>query len=263
MRSGELAAYAGVTPRTVRHYRSIGLLPEPARDKNGYCNYQMEDLLRLLRIKNLVALGFSLEKAAQVLAEEECSDVDTTQTHLDALDRHLVAEIERLNKQRETIDLLKKARVSADTPAELVNVVALLLGQDMPLDLITQERELLLLLEHSVDDVDFKFLSDFYNALADHDLLDRYRDLGVRAYELGEDASESERDALAREGAEMMLTLIEDLGLSVDPPEERETNAVLKMYEDESLSPGQRVIFERALKMIDNTVAHENNNSSQ
>lgn len=251
MRSGELAAYAGVTPRTLRHYRSIGLLAEPARDENGYCNYQMEDLLRLLRIKNLVALGFSLEKARQVLDEEEQPDLNSTQSYLDSLDKELVTEIERLNEQRKTIALLKKARVSADTPAALVNVVALLLSQDMPDDLITQERELLLLLEHSVDDVDFKFLSNFYNELVNHDLLDSYRELGVRAYELGEEATEGERDALAREGAEMMLTLIEDLGLTVDPPESREANTVLKMYEDEGLTPVQRDIYERALRIID------------
>ena len=36
---GQLAAYAGVTVRTVRHYHQIGLLPEPERDASGYRRY--------------------------------------------------------------------------------------------------------------------------------------------------------------------------------------------------------------------------------
>ena len=35
----QLAAYAGVTVRAVRHYHQIGLLPEPARDNSGYRTY--------------------------------------------------------------------------------------------------------------------------------------------------------------------------------------------------------------------------------
>ena len=61
LRSGDVAKLAGVTVRTLRHYRSIGLLPEPPRDDNGYCSYGIEDLARVLRIKRLASLGFSLE----------------------------------------------------------------------------------------------------------------------------------------------------------------------------------------------------------
>ena len=57
LRSGDVAKLAGVTVRTLRHYRSIGLLPEPPRDDNGYCSYGIEDLARVLRIKRLASLG--------------------------------------------------------------------------------------------------------------------------------------------------------------------------------------------------------------
>ena len=36
---GQLAAYAGVTVRAVRHYHAKGLLPEPQRDHSGYRRY--------------------------------------------------------------------------------------------------------------------------------------------------------------------------------------------------------------------------------
>ncbi|MEO3796883.1 MerR family transcriptional regulator [Nonomuraea sp. B10E15] len=32
---GELASYAGVTVRAVRHYHAKGLLPEPERDRSA------------------------------------------------------------------------------------------------------------------------------------------------------------------------------------------------------------------------------------
>ncbi|WP_388841236.1 MerR family DNA-binding transcriptional regulator [Streptomyces sp. NPDC005533] len=35
MRIGEIAAVVGVTPRAIRHYHHVGLLPEPARAPGG------------------------------------------------------------------------------------------------------------------------------------------------------------------------------------------------------------------------------------
>ena len=77
LRSGDVAKLAGVTVRTLRHYRSIGLLPEPPRDDNGYCSYGIEDLARVLRIKRLASLGFSLEDIGGMLND---MDAVTRQT---------------------------------------------------------------------------------------------------------------------------------------------------------------------------------------
>ena len=41
MRSKEIAALAGVSIRTLRHYHQIGLLPEPPRQNNGYRAYSV------------------------------------------------------------------------------------------------------------------------------------------------------------------------------------------------------------------------------
>ena len=37
---GQLARYAGVTIKAVRHYHKVGLLPEPERDHSGYRRYR-------------------------------------------------------------------------------------------------------------------------------------------------------------------------------------------------------------------------------
>ena len=73
LRSGELAKLAGVTVRTLRHYRTIGLLPDPPRDENGYCSYGIEDLVRVLRIKRLASLGFSLEDIGGMLDDMDAA----------------------------------------------------------------------------------------------------------------------------------------------------------------------------------------------
>ena len=45
----QLASYAGVTVRAVRHYHARGLLPEPKRDSSGYRRYQAQAAIDLIR----------------------------------------------------------------------------------------------------------------------------------------------------------------------------------------------------------------------
>lgn len=66
MRIGELAATAGVTPRTVRYYESLGLLPEPAR-RGAHRSYDATDVKRLRRIEVLKGLGLSLDEVREVI----------------------------------------------------------------------------------------------------------------------------------------------------------------------------------------------------
>jgi DNA-binding transcriptional MerR regulator len=58
---GELAERAGVSPRALRHYEELGLLPA-RRASNGYRAYDGEDLRAVSEIRMLVGLGLSLEE---------------------------------------------------------------------------------------------------------------------------------------------------------------------------------------------------------
>lgn len=73
MRISELAAVAGITPRTVRHYHQLGILPEPPRQANGYRDYGYRDLVLLLRLRWLTETGLPLLAAgtASGVAEDE------------------------------------------------------------------------------------------------------------------------------------------------------------------------------------------------
>ena len=53
---GQLAAYAGVTVRAVRHYHQIGLLPEPERDASGYRRYGPTAVVSLICFACVVAM---------------------------------------------------------------------------------------------------------------------------------------------------------------------------------------------------------------
>jgi DNA-binding transcriptional MerR regulator len=73
LRIGEVAKLVGTTPRTIRYYEEIGLLPESPDRASGshrlYSTDEVERLLEVIRLKNL--LGVSLEELKTLLAAEE------------------------------------------------------------------------------------------------------------------------------------------------------------------------------------------------
>ncbi|CAM02074.1 DNA-binding transcriptional MerR regulator [Saccharopolyspora erythraea NRRL 2338] len=107
----QLAELAGTTLKTVRHYHEIGLLEEPRRAANGYKQYRIRHLIRLLRIRRLVDLGVPL---SDIAAMEE-SDENAEQV-LRTLDAELAASIERQQRMREELALIIRCRALAELP---------------------------------------------------------------------------------------------------------------------------------------------------
>jgi DNA-binding transcriptional MerR regulator len=68
MHIGELAERTGLSLRTIRHYDDVGLLPATARTDGGFRVYSEDDFERLMVIKQMKPLGFSLEEMAEILA---------------------------------------------------------------------------------------------------------------------------------------------------------------------------------------------------
>ncbi len=95
---GELARRAGVSPRTVRFYEGLGLLPSPARSEGGYRLYSEDDLRRLRFVRRARELGLSLRDIRDLLARGcRCHDV------------RLLLE-RRLQRVEEEIRALKRLR---------------------------------------------------------------------------------------------------------------------------------------------------------
>jgi len=68
---GELAASLGVTPKTLRHYEKLGVLPAAERGDNGYRRYPLDAAQRVRLAVTLRALGFALPAVRDLLAAKE------------------------------------------------------------------------------------------------------------------------------------------------------------------------------------------------
>ncbi|MCR2784171.1 MULTISPECIES: MerR family transcriptional regulator [unclassified Microbacterium] len=115
----ELADLAGTTVNTIRHYHRLGLLDEPERRYNGYKQYGVRHLVRLLRIRRLVQLGIPLSQVGPVGSGDERMPVA-----LRALDAELAAHIERLQQARADIAEILRDDAPADAPAGFASVAA-------------------------------------------------------------------------------------------------------------------------------------------
>ena len=58
---GDAAAFVGVTPRTIRHYHQVGLLPERERGSDGRRRYGYAEIIRLLWIRRMADAGIALD----------------------------------------------------------------------------------------------------------------------------------------------------------------------------------------------------------
>jgi DNA-binding transcriptional MerR regulator len=157
MRIGELAVIVGVTTRAVRHYHRIGLLPEPARQPNGYREYGLRDAVELARIRRLSELGLSLDEVRDVVAADAGRELVEILRELDAdlarqeeAVRERRARLGRLLEQADRCDgrLPAEAPVSPGLAAifdDMARTSAQLPGPEPAM--AAKERELLALLE--------------------------------------------------------------------------------------------------------------------
>src|SRR5215469_14961446 len=101
---GQVAAYAGVTIKAVRHYHDRGLLDEPERDASGYRRYNAGHAIELVKIKTLAEAGVPLARIKEVLA----ADPVQFAVAIADIDHDLERRAEELTRARERI-----ARLSA------------------------------------------------------------------------------------------------------------------------------------------------------
>ena len=85
-----------VTPRMVRHYHQVGLMPQPKRSRGNYRLYDDDDVQRLRRIVALKQQGFQLSHIQQLLdtngdtLPNSMAVVEQLQQHYQTLMRQLV-----------------------------------------------------------------------------------------------------------------------------------------------------------------------------
>jgi DNA-binding transcriptional MerR regulator len=122
LRIGELAKRAGTTPRTIRYYEELGLLPEaPERDAGQHRLYgesDVERVLQLLRLKEL--LGLSLDELRDVIEAEDARGALRAEWHegspspdrrreiIEEAQTHIAGQLTLLRRRREKLDELER-----------------------------------------------------------------------------------------------------------------------------------------------------------
>jgi MerR family transcriptional regulator, repressor of the yfmOP operon len=124
LRIGEVAKLAGTTPRTIRYYEEIGLLPPGGRRPGAHRTYAEADVERLtdlLRLKDL--LGLALEELKELVEAESARAELRREWHggvEDPVRRRQILE-ESLAYTARQLDLVRRRRDEiAELEAELI-----------------------------------------------------------------------------------------------------------------------------------------------
>jgi DNA-binding transcriptional MerR regulator len=76
MQIGEVAARTELSLRTIRHYEETGLVIPSARSQGGFRLYTEADVARLMVIRRMKPLGFTLDEMRDLLDATERLDSD-------------------------------------------------------------------------------------------------------------------------------------------------------------------------------------------
>jgi len=194
---GQLASYAGVTIRAVRHYPQIGLLPEPERDASGYRTYQAAAVVRLIRIRTLAEAGVPLARVRELLdADPETFAAATTE-----IDRQLRAKIRALQEHRRRIAQLGTGD-SLALPKEVADYLGRLRATGAPEAVIEPERDAWILMAARYPEMIQALMADKVAQLANPKIVRLYQLIG-RIAENGQD------EQLLRQTADLMSELLQ------------------------------------------------------
>ena len=202
---GQLASYAGVTIRAVRHYHQVGLMPEPERDVSGYRTYDANAVVRLIRIRTLAEAGVPLARVQELLD----ADTETFSEATAEVDRELRAQIRELQEHRRRI-----AQLASGDSLAVPDVVADYLDRvraiGVPESLIDAERDAWILIAARYPDQIEAFMDDKVRQLEDP--------RNVRFYQLISrmmtGAAADDDESLLLEMADLLVEMFEEAAAS-------------------------------------------------
>ncbi|CQR62804.1 MerR family transcriptional regulator [Streptomyces leeuwenhoekii] len=129
MQIGEVAERTGLSLRTIRHYEEAGLVIPSARSKGGFRLYTESDVERLMVIRRMKPLGFSLEEMRDLLeitdrlgATDDPPVGEELQRLRDRLDAYRVMADERVESLRTRLEMAEdfaatlRRRLPTDVP---------------------------------------------------------------------------------------------------------------------------------------------------
>ncbi|KJK44339.1 MerR family transcriptional regulator [Lentzea aerocolonigenes] len=194
---GQLARYAGVTIKAVRHYHKVGLLEEPARDHSGYRRYSAQDAIDLVKIRTLAEAGVPLARVEELLKAGE-EEFATSITEIDEALRRRQEEIERA---RERVVRLRQGELFLT--AEAAAMVEKLRKIGVSERGITMEREVWVLMQAVAPEEAAVWLADKAESLEDPGFQQIYREYDEA---FGWSPDDPRLPALAKRAAAWMST---------------------------------------------------------
>lgn len=198
----QLASYAGVTVRAVRHYHAKELLPEPERDHSGYRRYDANTVVRLIRIRTLADAGVPLARIRDLLD----ADAQTFTAATADLDRQLRAQIRALQQHRRRIARLHSSD-SLAVPSEVTDYLERLRAIGTPAQVIDLERSSWILAAARWPDTISAIMTDKIAQLADPRI--------VRMYQLfGHVAEHGQNEVILDEIADLLSELFDEAAAS-------------------------------------------------
>jgi MerR family transcriptional regulator, repressor of the yfmOP operon len=121
LRIGEVAELTGTTPRTIRYYEEIGLLPGSGeREQGKHRCYSQADVARvkeIVRLRDL--LGLSLEQLSRLLEAEtaraelrheyqQTEDAGARRRILEEANGHIATQLELVQDRRRELEQLER-----------------------------------------------------------------------------------------------------------------------------------------------------------
>ena len=193
----QLAAYAGVTVRAVRHYHAKGLLPEPERDHSGYRRYDAAAVVELIRIRTLAEAGVPLSRVEELLAADETDFAAA----ISEIYHRLRAEIRERQRHRQRIARLA-AGDSLALPPEVVAYLQALRAAGVSDEMVDAERDAWILVAAQLPEQMPFYMAMKSQQLDDPRIRELYRDLtDVTRWEAEDPRLDEVADRLAAEFA--------------------------------------------------------------
>ncbi|BCK73717.1 MerR family transcriptional regulator [Streptomyces libani subsp. rufus] len=128
MQIGEVAARTELSLRTIRHYEETGLVIPSARSQGGFRLYTETDVARLMVIRRMKPLGFTLEEMRDLLDATDRLDSDDA---LDVDEREALLERVRMYQQA-AAEQVEKLRVQLARAEDFAATLGARLDQNAP-----------------------------------------------------------------------------------------------------------------------------------
>ncbi|KAA1380796.1 MerR family transcriptional regulator [Aeromicrobium fastidiosum] len=100
MHIGEVATRTELSLRSLRHWEDVGLITPSGRSDGGFRLYTDEDVAKILFVRRMKPLGFSLDEMKAVMADLEASRDAASSAEVRAAARRHLAEIEDDARER-------------------------------------------------------------------------------------------------------------------------------------------------------------------